>query len=1056
MVKKIIIFITYLALMLGARWFWWDTFGTDEQPKVVQGTLDLRGHPMEDRHSLLLDGDWEFYPDRLISSSRQADEADQDRRMIHVPGDWSPAWQDKGGSSFGYGTYRLRILVDEEPDEHYKLWIKEIKASSVVIVNGNIVGEAGKPAASAKEYIPVIQSFAKNAAPNEQNVIDIFVQSANYHDPTSGGIIESMRFGTQAAIDFEWWYSIVFQVIVFTILLLHALYAGIMFLINPRQKLLLAFVFLLIFAGLTVVSDHEYVLMSWFPLNYTWMLKIRILSYLAVPFCMLLMGRGFTGQVRRGPVFLTYVVASALYWIFILAAPANLVHITRTHHVFGLLYLIPSFWFFVLIGKMVYQKRKDAFIILLAATSVISNIIWGIVTFDWNITPIYYPLDIVAGVVGFSVYWFKRYFRNAAENARLNAELRRADERKDQFLANTSHELRTPLHGIINIAQSVLSREGLSMSEASQQNMELLVTISRRMSQLLNDLLDAVMLKDQRIVLHREALQVESVVSGVVSMLAHMTEGKPVQVVLSIPDKLPPVDADEQRLTQIVFNLLHNAIKFTDEGVIEISAEAKEEAVVIQVADSGRGLEQSALERIFLPYEQAEDEDDHGGIGLGLSICKQLVELHGGRLTAESAPGQGAVFSFTLPKAGGWLQADLENENSEGGRTEPELNLKDAPSDPLHITEAAVSMETVYAGHAGGSLDESISAGIKILVVEDDPVNLRVLVGIFAEEPYEIQTALSAKEALQQLSSSTWDLLISDVMMPHTSGYELTRIVRERYNSFELPILLLTARSRPEDIYAGFMAGANDYVAKPVDALELKYRVRSLATLKKSAKERLRLEAAYLQAQIQPHFLFNTINSIMALSDIDLDQMRELADAFTSYLRISIDFINSEEAVPLSHELELVRAYLYIEKARFGPRLAVIWDIDPQLSLFIPPLTVQPLVENAVKHGLLSRIQGGTVQIIIRREEDGTRFEVRDNGKGMTPEEVQSLLQPHSTSEPSSGGIGLKNTNRRLLQRYGRGLQIESQLGQGTVMSFVIPSPGSGDHREFEPSQSIE
>ncbi|WP_433619512.1 ATP-binding protein [Paenibacillus cellulositrophicus] len=1055
MVKKIIIFITYLALMLGARWFWSDTFGTDEQPKVVQGILDLRGHPMEDRHSILLDGDWEFYPDQLISDSRQADEADQDRRMIHVPGDWSTAWQDKGSSSFGYGTYRLRILVDEQPDERYKLWIKEIKASSVVIVNGNIVGEAGKPAASAKEYNPVIQSFAKNAAPNEQNVIDIFVQSANYHDPTSGGIIQSMRFGTQAAIDFEWWYSIVFQVVVFTILLLHALYAGIMFLINPREKLLLAFVFLLIFAGLTVVSDHEYVLMSWFPLNYTWMLKIRLLSYLGVPFCMLLMGRGFTGQVRRGPVFLAYLSASALYWIFILAAPANLVHITRTHHVFGWLYLIPSIWFFALIVKMVYQKRKDAFIILLAATSVISNIVWGFVNFDWNFTPIYYPVDIVAGVVGFSVYWFKRYFRNAAENARLNAELRRADERKDQFLANTSHELRTPLHGIINIAQSVLSREGRSMSEASQQNMELLVIISRRMSQLLNDLLDAVMLKDQRIVLRREALQVESVVSGVVSMLSHMTDGKPVQVVLSIPDKLPPVDADEQRLTQIVFNLLHNAIKFTDEGVIEISAEAKEEAVVIHVADSGRGLEQSALERIFLPYEQAEDEDDHGGIGLGLSICKQLVELHGGRLTAESAPGQGAVFSFTLPKAEGWRQADLENENSEGGRTEPELDLEDAPSDLLHITEAAVS-ETVYTGHAGGSLDESISGGIKILVVEDDPVNLRVLAGIFAEEPYEIQTALSAKEALQQLSASTWDLLISDVMMPHTSGYELTRIVRERYNSFELPILLLTARSRPEDIYAGFMAGANDYVAKPVDALELKYRVRSLATLKKSAKERLRLEAAYLQAQIQPHFLFNTINSIMALSDIDLDQMRELADAFTSYLRISIDFINSEEAVPLSHELELVRAYLYIEKARFGPRLAVIWDIDPQLSLFIPPLTVQPLVENAVKHGLLSRIQGGTVQIIIRREEDGTRFEVRDNGKGMTPEEVQNLLQPHSTSEPSSGGIGLKNTNRRLLQRYGRGLQIESELGQGTVMSFVIPSQGSGDQREFEPPQSIE
>jgi len=1033
--------LVYITLLICARMFWSDVFGTEEQPKVEQGVLDLRGIPLDDRHSIVLDGEWEFYPDMLISGGQQADQAKNQRRHIQVPGDWSTAWQDKNGSSFGYGTYRLRILVDQPLNQPYELWVKEIKAASTVIVNGKTVGGFGKPAASAKEYTPQLVSFTNTFVPDKQNVIDIMIQSANYNDPTAGGIIESMRFGTQAAIDFQWWYSIGFQLVVFMILLLHALYAGIMYVINPREKLLLAFVLLLVFAGLTVVSDHEYVLLRWFPLNYTWMLKIRILSYLGITFCMLLMGRNFAGQTRRGPLFTGYAGAVALYVLFVLVAPANLVHLSRAYHVFGLLYMLPSFWFFYLLGKMVRRKQKDAFIILLAAINVMSNILWGFVNFDWNFTPIYYPVDILAAIVGFSIYWFKRYFRNAAENAKLNEQLRKADERKDQFLANTSHELRTPLHGIINIAQSVLSREQQAMTEESHKNMELLVTISRRMAFLLSDLLDAVRLKDQRIVLRRQALQVEPVVSGVVSMLAHMTEGKPVRVNIAMPEALPAVHADEQRLTQILFNLLHNAIKFTDEGVIEISAKRSGDQVMIQVADTGRGIEKDALERIFLPYEQGPGDDENGGIGLGLSITNQLVQLHGGSLTAESVPEKGTTFSFILPIAESRTEPATEMVHKD--RAEPFAD--EIGRDNALILEAAAAAEPGLVSETDDMRDR-FSKGLKILIVEDDPVNLRVLTGIFAEEHYEIQTALSGKEALNLLESSSWDLLVSDVMMPHMSGYELTRIVRERYSSFELPILLLTARSRPEDIYAGFIAGANDYVAKPVDALELKYRVLSLGTLKKSAEERLRIEAAYLQAQISPHFLFNTINSIMSLSEIDLDKMRDLADAFTSYLRISIDFLNSEQVVPLTHELDLVEAYLYIEQERFGERLEVIWDIDPDISLFIPPLTLQPLVENAVKHGLLSRLQGGTLEIRIRRQEDGTRFEVRDNGKGMSEKEVERLLHIDSGSVHASRGIGLLNTNRRLMQHYGKGLHIESKLGQGTVMSFIVPNSN------FEPN----
>ncbi|OZB90857.1 ATP-binding protein [Paenibacillus sp. XY044] len=1031
--KKAVILILYLACLLAARWGWSTAFGgIDVQVNAVNGVLDLRGVSLDDRHSINLDGEWEFYPDMLFKSGSQAEQAAGDRSLIQVPGDWRGTWENRS-SSFGYGTYRLRILVDQPMEQSYALWVKQVKSSSVVIMNGKTVGGFGQPAEDAKAYAPRMVSFIDTYSANGEKVIDLMIQAANYEDPTSGGIVKSLRFGTQAAIDFEWWYSIGFQLITFFILLLHASYAVILYAINPKEKLLLVFILLLVSAGMTVISDHESILLMWIPLTYAWALKVKILSYLCVTFCLMLMGGSFLGQAWRGRFFRGYIGVLVLYCAFVLAAPSRLIHLSTANHIFGLLYLIPTAWFIVSFGKMVYRKQRDAFIILLSAVSVLSNILWGVVNFDWIASPIYYPIDILAAIIGFSTYWFIRYFRNAAENAKLNAQLQAADERKDQFLANTSHELRTPLHGIINIAQSVLAREDGAIQKDSRSNMELLITISRRMAHLLNDLLDASRLKDHRIVLRQESLQVEPVIQGVIGMLAYMTEGKPIQVGLSVSGPLPSVYADEQRLIQILSNLLHNAIKFTDEGSVNVMAEAKAGSVVIQIADTGRGMGTEALEKIFLPYEQGA-EDGNGGIGLGLSISKQLVELHGGSLNVQSELGKGTTFSFSLPIAKITAKAMVPMPQKE------QIDQEKASS--MLLWQAAVGTESDLIQIAS---DRRFSSnGLKVLIVEDNPVNLRVLTGIFTEEQYEVGTARSAKEALTQLNSSGWDLLISDVMMPGMSGYELTRIVRERYSGSELPILLLTARTRPEDIYAGFIAGANDYVAKPVDALELQYRVLSLAALKRSIDERLGMEAAYLQAQIKPHFFFNTMNSIMALSEIDQDKMRDLAHAFMSYLRISIDFLNSEKAIPLDHELELVSAYLYIEKERFRERLEVVWDLDSDLALWIPPLTLQPLVENAVKHGLLSRLQGGTVWIRISRQADEVLFEVKDNGQGMSEEEVEQLLKPRRNETKSEDrGIGLLNTNRRLMQQYGKGLKIQSQWGTGTVVSFVIPVQAS-------------
>src|SRR5699024_641867 len=139
-------------------------------------------------------------------------------------------------------------------------------------------------------------------------------------------------------------------------------------------------------------------------------------------------------------------------------------------------------------------------------------------------------------------------------------------------------------------------------------------------------------------------------------------------------------------------------------------------------------------------------------------------------------------------------------------------------------------------------------------------------------------------KALQLLEIGEWDLVIADVMMPRMSGYELTEEIRKKFTVAEIPILLLTARSQEVDIYTGFHSGANDYVTKPANALELKARVKALSGLRQAVKEQLKMEAAWLQAQIQPHFLFNTLNTIASLGVKDTKRMFKLLEEFGNYL----------------------------------------------------------------------------------------------------------------------------------------------------------------------------
>lgn len=201
----------------------------------------MRGWDFENSPSISLDGEWEFYPDSFITHEDFKQSSSDERQYLQVPGNWSNAFSRDSPSTYGYGTYRLRILVDQPLNQPYTLWVPQVEASSTVEVNGEILARAGVPATTAEEYKPKKGSFTATYIAGDAKVIEVLVRTANFHNPIEGGIVRSIYFGSQAAIDTERWYSIGFQMATFLILLLHGLYAGILYVLNARHKEFLVF-----------------------------------------------------------------------------------------------------------------------------------------------------------------------------------------------------------------------------------------------------------------------------------------------------------------------------------------------------------------------------------------------------------------------------------------------------------------------------------------------------------------------------------------------------------------------------------------------------------------------------------------------------------------------------------------------------------------------------------------------------------------------------------------------------------------------------------------------
>lgn len=667
---------------------------------------------------------------------------------------------------------------------------------------------------------------------------------------------------------------------------------------------------------------------------------------------------------------------------------------------------------------------------------------------------------------------------------RMIEVLTSTEKLKDEFLANTSHELRTPLNGIIGIADSMIGGVSGSLSKPIEDNLRLIVYSGKRLANLVNDILDFSRLKNKELRLYIKPVKMRQIVNLVIPFCKPLIKESKIEIRNTISKDIPLVMGDEDRLQQIMYNIIGNAIKFTNEGIVTISATSSNGTVTVVVADTGIGIPADRLPTIFDEFVQvdASPTRQYEGAGIGLSITKRLVDLHDGTIWAESEPEIGTKVSFTVPVA---TESTIEEETEKGDEKLSRLQLVSNEEISVLVPESAADKND------DGSL---------VLVVDDDPVNLTVMANQLAISRFRVLTASSGREALEiTKGDQTPDLVLLDLMMPDMTGFEVMSEIRTQFSILDLPIIVISARNRVIDFMKAIEAGANDYISKPVNTGELLTRLKLHDEFRQQNSE-LNRYRQHLESMVESR------TAELNRSLENLEEAKRIAEqanaAKTEFLsNVSHDLRSpmqgilgfsrlGESRAENTNREKLEKYFQHITES--GERLLVLLNnlldlskleagkiefvfrnypisklvqhvtndcysllSDKNLTLDIDNLEFEETVEmdadfiSRVLHNLLSNAikfspEQGVIRVKPKKDGENLVLSIIDNGVGIPADELENVFnrfEQSSMSRKEEGGTGLGlSICREIIDGHNGRIWAEQNPEGGSIFTFSIPT----------------
>ena len=693
-------------------------------------------------------------------------------------------------------------------------------------------------------------------------------------------------------------------------------------------------------------------------------------------------------------------------------------------------------------------------------------------------------LDLLAGHVATAV-GNARAHEEEKRRAEALAELDRA---KTAFFSNVSHEFRTPLTLMLGPVEDLLSRSHTDLSPAATAQLDVVSRNGLRLLRLVNTLLDFSRIEAGRVRATYQPTDLAAFTAELASVFRAAVERAGLRLTVECPKLPEPVYVDRDMWEKIVLNLLSNAFKFTFEGGIEVSLRAAGAHAELRVRDTGIGISAEEMPRLFERFHRVENARGrtHEGSGIGLALVQELVKLHGGAITADSAPGRGTTFVVRVPLGSAHLPADqmgasrpLDSTVTGAGpfveealRWLPDEGTEDLASE-LPSRYEALPVPAPDGDHGSG-------AERPIVLVADDNGDMRQYIVRLLSERYRVTAVPDGEAALAAAREQAPELVLTDVMMPRLDGFGLLRKLRADPRTREVPVIMLSARAGEESRVEGMEAGVDDYLIKPFSARELLARVGAhlqMARIRREAAEALReadrrkdeflaMLSHELRGPLAP--LGNMLEVVKraegntelvrhayATMDRQLAQLVRLVDDLLDVSRITRNKMElRKERVELAPVLR--QALEACRPLADGMRhdLAVTLPAEP-VYLQADAARLAQIFQNLVHNACKYTEPKGRIALNAERQGGDVVVTVKDTGLGIPPDKLATIFdmftQVDASRERAQGGLGIGLTLvKRLVEMHDGTVEARSE-GPGRGSEFVVRLPLLAERPEAAP-----
>jgi signal transduction histidine kinase len=652
-------------------------------------------------------------------------------------------------------------------------------------------------------------------------------------------------------------------------------------------------------------------------------------------------------------------------------------------------------------------------------------------------------LAVGAAISTVGVVWSRnlrmQQFEGAFRLAQANEELQTLDRAKSRFFANLSHELRTPLTLALAPVEAMLDDSEETLSGPQRDYLELVRVNALRLLRLVDDLLELSRLEAATVRLQVQPVDLGPWLRGLVDQVSPLAGRKRIYMTFEASHDLPATLLDPHQIERVALNVLANAVKFTPEGgQIAVRVLLDGDGIVVEVEDSGIGIPKAQLPRIFERFHQVDGSStrSHGGAGIGLSLARDLVELHGGRISADSAEGEGTTLRFWLPIAG--PPEKVIDRRKRADRVDADRRDDAAGLSPWHQEmqeRAAYRLQGIEDASERRVLPRHPADDVRttVLLVEDNKDLVRFLASLLGTD-YRVLHAPNGKIGLRLAQKERPELIVSDVMMPVMDGLEMVRRLRDAPETAGIPVLMLTARGSEVDRVEGREGGADTYLTKPFKPAELRAAVRGLIAKQQARREGARTAQERVLATLARGVAHEVLNPLTFLQnalfilketaedllvsapDPDIDAL--VQDAYAAgrsgidRIREAVDDLKGLGGDGETEAPQLVALSQLAERVLklVGPHRAGA-KVEGELSSTGQVRVQRGQVERAIVHLVLNAQQAsgdsGRVRILTWDTDEGVALAVEDDGPGVPFEKSSDIFDAYFTTRADGTGLGL-------------------------------------------------